>query len=169
MIMNWQYKGIDIPKRSPHIEIWGFIYIIEYTNGKKYIGKKQFWSEITKPALKTGILRPNSIRLGKRVQMTKDDLANRTNSQKRNGVKTKVIPFDVVTSENGWRKYTGSSKLTKGMTIKRKTIVEMCSDKINLTYCEQKWLMRVDALVDDVYLNDCIGGKFYAGRINKGK
>ncbi len=166
---KWWYNGMELSNKAPNNTMWGFIYVIEYTNGKKYIGKKQFWSESTTPALKNGEIRPNSTRIQKRKAMDTDDLANRTPAQAKKNVKTKLVPFDIVTKENNWRKYIGSSKLTKGMTVKKKTIIEICSDKINLTYCEQKWLMRKDVLIDDVYLNDCVGGKFYAGKIVKGK
>ena len=166
---KWWYNGMELSNKSPNNAMWGFIYVIEYTNGKKYIGKKQFWSETTMPALKNGEARPNSTRINRRQNMNVEDLANRTKAQLKTNVRTKLVPFDVVTKENNWRKYVGSSKLTKGLTIKKRTIIEICSDKINLTYCEQKHLMRRDVLTDDDYLNDCVGGKFYTGKIVKGK
>ncbi len=67
-----------------------------------------------------------------------------------------------------WKGYKGSSKLTSKLTIAKKTILEVCCDKINLTYCEQKWLMRLDVLCDDTYLNQNIAGKFFDGKIIKG-
>ena len=64
--------------------------------------------------------------------------------------------------------YNGSTKNRVGLTIAKKEIIELCSDKINLTYCEVKWMMRLDVLCDDTYLNDNVLGKFYSGKIVKG-
>lgn len=134
--------GKVLSDKPPPTFMWGFIYEIEYTNGKKYIGKKQMWSVTKKP-------------------FGKKKLAEITDKRAKK--------YEIITKENKWRSYTGSSKLTAGLTISRRTILETCNDKLNLTYCEQKWLMRKDVLVDTTYLNDCIGGKFYSGKIAKGK
>lgn len=47
--MTWEYQGqkvIDMPYQK-----YGFIYLIEYESGKKYIGKKSFFSFQTLPPL----------------------------------------------------------------------------------------------------------------------
>ena len=36
--MDWSYKGKKITRLPP--EVVGFVYMIYYTNGQKYIGKK---------------------------------------------------------------------------------------------------------------------------------
>jgi len=141
-MVNWTMNGNILSDKKPPSNMWGFIYRIDYTNGKSYIGKKQFWSVTKKP-------------------FGKKKLAEVTDKRAKK--------YEMVVKENNWRRYVGSSKLTEGLEIKQKAILEICSDKINLTYCEQKWLMKEDVLVDDTYLNDCIGGKFYSGRIKKGK
>ena len=66
-------------------------------------------------------------------------------------------------------KYEGSSSNTKGLTVQSKKILELCSDKLNLTYCEIKWMMSLDVLCDDRYHNENILGKFFKGKIHKGK
>jgi len=141
-MIKWKKDGLEVSDKPVPSLLWGFIYLITYTNGKHYIGKKQFWSVTKKP-------------FGKRK------LAAMTDARAKK--------YEMVTKENDWRTYVGSSKLTKGFTVESKEILEVCYDKINLTYCEQKHLMRADVLVDDTYMNDCIGGKFYAGKIKKGK
>lgn len=141
-MVEWTQSGNKLSSKPPPSNFWGFIYIIEYTNGKKYIGKKQFWS-VTKKAF------------------GKKKLAEITDKRAKK--------YEMVTKENDWRKYEGSSKETKGFTIKSKDILELCNDKINLTYCEVKWMMKLDVLVDDSFVNSNILGKFYSGKIKKGK
>ena len=168
MVAQWHYQGAEVSEKPPKLNMFGFIYQINYTNGKKYIGKKQFHSETTQKVLKTGIPRENSQRITKRIKMTAAELAERTPAQVKKNVKNKMVEFEMVIKENDWRKYVGSSKDVKGFKIESKVILEICYDKINLTYCEQKWLMRLDVLCNDKYHNDCIGGKFWSGKIDKG-
>jgi len=92
-----------------------------------------------------------------RLKPTKAQLAIRKNYKR---MEWKNKPF---------LRYIGSSDKTKHLIVKEKKILELCSDKINLTYCEQKWLMKFDVLCNDKYHNDCIGGKFWAGKISKGR
>lgn len=168
-MVKWKYNGSEVSDNPPKSNMFGFIYEIEYTNGKKYIGKKQFHSETTQKVLKTGIQRENSKRINKRVKMNAEELENRTTAQKKKDVKSKLVEFEMVIKENDWRKYNGSSKDVVGFKIKSKKIVEICYDKINLTYCELKWMMRKDVLVDDTYVNSNMLGKFFAGKISKGR
>ena len=91
-----------------------------------------------------------------RLKPTKAQLAIRKNYKR---MEWKNKPF---------LKYVGSSDKTKHLIVKEKKILELCKDKLNLTYCEQKWLMRLDVLCDERYHNDCVGGKFWSGRIDKG-
>ena len=66
-------------------------------------------------------------------------------------------------------KYIGSSENTKHLTIVSREILEVCSDKINLRYCETKWLFRLDVLVGEKYLNANINGTYFHGKISKGR
>ena len=91
-----------------------------------------------------------------RVAPTKAQLAIRKNYKR---MEWKNKPF---------ANYNGSSKNTSGLTITKKEIIELCSSKIDLTYCETKWLFRFDVLFNDIFLNDNIGGKFFDGKISKG-
>ena len=141
-MVGWIYQGGEVSDKPPRNTMFGFIYLITYENGKKYIGKRQFFSTVKK-------------NFGKRK------LAEMTDKREKT--------YEMVTKENDWRNYVGSSKRVEGYQIKSKEILEVCNDKLNLTYAEQKWLMRKDVLVDDDFVNDCIGGKFYAGKISKGR
>ncbi len=73
-------------------------------------------------------------------------------------------------SRKEWRnkpfvRYVGSSKNTHGLAIASREILEVCSDKINLTYAEMKWMVIENAIVDEKYLNDNCLGKFFRGKI----
>ena len=168
-MVTWEYMGKEISDKPPKLNMFGFIYQINYTNKKSYIGKKQFHSETTQKVLKTGIPRENSQRVTKRIKMTAAELAERTPAQVAKNVKNKMVEFEMVIKENDWRKYNGSSKEVKGFKIESKVILEICYDKINLTYAEIKWMMRKDVLVDDDYVNSNILGKFYSPKISKGR
>ncbi len=168
-MVKWKFNGDEVSEKPPRINMFGFIYQINYTNGKKYIGKKQFHSETTQKVLKTGIPRENSQRITKRVKMTEEELAQRTLAQVKKKVKNKMVEFEMVIKENDWRKYVGSSKDVKGFVVESKVILEICYDKLNLTYCELKWQLRKDVLVDDHFVNSNILGKFFVGKISKGR
>lgn len=141
-MVEWNKDGQIVSDKSPPSRAWGFVYMITYTNGKKYVGKKQFWS-VTKKAF------------GKKKLA---ELADK-----------RAKKYEMVTKENDWRKYEGSSKETKGFIIQSKAILEVCPDKINLTYCEVKWMMKLDVLVDEGFVNSNVLGKFYSGKIKRGK
>ena len=49
-MMSWTYNGSEYDLgESTHKDVYGFIYIItNESNGKKYIGKKLFWSRKTR-------------------------------------------------------------------------------------------------------------------------
>jgi len=139
--MNWELKGKEVSLNTPPSVVYGFIYLITYTNGQKYIGQKKIWS-VTKK------------KFGKKKLATVTDRRLKT--------------YDVIVKENDWRTYNGSSKNTKEFTIESKVILELCKDKINLTYAELKWIILYDALISSMFMNDNILGKFYSGKIEKG-
>jgi hypothetical protein len=143
--MTWTYE--DQPVESLPENTYGFIYQIEYDDGTSYIGKKACYSETHLPALKSGLVRPGSLyRIGRNI-------------------KGKRVQFDVMRKENNWKSYKGSSDLTKGKTIIRKTILAFASTKRYLTYLEVKALMCFEALEDEKYLNINCLGKFFKGNL----
>lgn len=145
--MNWHYQEVevfglnDLPPLTT-----GFIYVIRYTNGTYYLGKKDIYSTKTLPALKNGCQRPDSVRIGKN----------------KGG---KRVYFDKVTKEGNWMDYEGSSELTEGLTVDIKYIVEVATSKRLLTYLEAKWLFTEDVLLDESYHNKNILGRFFKGNI----
>ncbi len=139
-MVKWIKFGRLVSSKSPPSTAWGFVYIINYTNGKSYIGKKQFWS-VTKKAF------------------GKKKLAEITDRRAKK--------YEMVTKENNWRQYIGSSKETDGFTIASKEILEVCSDKINLTYCEVKWMIALEVLTKEKYVNSNILGKFFVSKVGK--
>lgn len=142
--MTWTYQGKEI-KTLPS-DIFGFIYLIEYSDGSKYIGKKQAISKQTLPALKDGKEREGAVRVGKNV------LGKRKY-------------FDIITKESNWKLYVGSCKEAKHLKPIKKEILMFATDKINLTFNEVECLIKYDVLRDDKFLNANILGKFYKGRI----
>jgi hypothetical protein len=139
--MTWEYENKPI-KVLPE-NTYGFIYQIDYEDNTSYIGKKNCYSETQLPALKSGFVRPGSLyRIGRNI-------------------KGKRVQFDVIRKENNWKSYKGSSDLTKGKTILRKTILAFCISKRELTYMECKALFCLNAIEDEKYLNINILGKFF--------
>ncbi len=143
--MTWTYEGepfTEIPEG-----VFGFIYIITYTDGTLYLGKKQTTSIVQLPALKNGTVRPGALhRVGKN----------------KNG---KRVQYDVMKKEMPWKKYIGSSKLTGDKTIASKEIIALCPTKRNLTYMEIKALFFYEAIEDPLFVNDCIMNRFWRDRI----
>ncbi len=138
--------------------------MVEWTlDGKKIAGHSDFANDVVgfiygiKYTDGTFYVGKKLIKSLVRLKPTKDQLAIRKNYVRK---EMKNKPF---------LKYIGSSEKTKHLVVKEKRILELCRDKLNLTYCEQKWLMKLNVLCDERYHNDCIGGKFYAGKISSGK
>ena len=138
VIPNWIHNGKEMLSHDDFTDdAVGFIYRINYENGKSYIGKKLIRSLV-------------------KLKPTKEQLAIRKNYSRK---EWKNKPFV---------RYIGSTKSSFGLIIESREILEICSDKINLTYAEVKWMMREDVLCNEKYLNDNVLGKFYSGRIVKG-
>lgn len=142
--MTWHYE--DAPVDTLPEGVFGFIYLITYTDNTHYLGKKQCISETRLPVLKDDTIRPGASRIAKNIG-------------------GKRVQFDVVRKESAWKKYTGSSKLTAGKKIEFKTIIEYAYSKRQLTYLENKYLFSYEAIERDDFLNDNIGGRFFRGNI----
>jgi len=139
--MIWNYN--DEPFTKLPEGVFGFIYIISYTDGTHYLGKKQAISEVALPALKNGAIRPEAThRIGRNI-------------------KGKRVQFDVILKETSWKKYCGSSKLTGDKTIEYKTILQLAYSKRELTYLENKYLFLYEAIERDDFINENIMGRFF--------
>jgi|SaaInlV_100m_DNA_6_1039743.scaffolds.fasta_scaffold19220_2 hypothetical protein len=137
-MVNWVCNGKEMLSHDDFTDdVVGFIYLITYTNGQQYIGKKLIRSIV-------------------KLKPTKEQLAIRKNYSRK---EMRNKPFV---------NYVGSHKTDKYMEIQSREMIEICSDKINLTYCEIKWMMKYDVLNNDKYLNGNIAGKFFQGKIKRG-
>jgi hypothetical protein len=142
--LTWTFEGK--PFTEFPTDMFGFIYLITYSDGTKYLGKKQAFSFKELPVLKNGKVRPDSIyRVGKN----------------KNG---KRVQYDVIRKEMPWKRYVGSSKLTGGKTIASKEIIALCPTKRNLTYMEVKAMFYYEAIEDPLFLNENILGRFFRDR-----
>lgn len=121
---------------------YGFVYLIIFSDGSKYIGKKVF-------------LNTNKVKKGKRELAA---MADKRGSKKK-----------IVQKESNWKKYYGSfkneeflQKLNSGdVTILSRQIIDLGQTKSHLTYLETMYLFKFDVLSDDKFINDNILGKFY--------
>lgn len=137
---EWEVNCIeDMPKN-----VIGFVYQINFTDGTKYIGKKNLYVTRTLKALKSGKERKETV---KRVY-------HNTGKGKREAV-------DIIKKESDWKTYQGSHKDCKNKTVKEKYILAYAYNKYQLTYLEVREQMKANVLECDNYLNDNILGKFY--------
>lgn len=140
--MNWiNQEQIDIDKH------YGFIYLIEYSNGKKYIGRKELYNVTNVKAKLNGEQREYHYRFYNK------------------NYKGKRTRFEELRKPSKWKLYNGSSKLVKGFQITQKTIIHVCDTPIDLTYWEMYYLMVNNVLFDDIYMNQAIGRNYFSGRI----
>lgn len=139
---NWLYKGSQLPENVENDYI-GFVYkITNKTNGKFYIGKKNF-------------------QLNKRKKLGKKALASLpvTRGRKPSSIVSKV--------NSGWREYWGSSKpllediKNIGEDKFIREILVLCSTKKQLTYFEFHFQAKYDVLFTSDSYNDTIQGRFF--------
>lgn len=135
----WIYNDmvIDSTEKMPE-DVFGFVYrIINITNGKIYIGKKQVFSTT------------------KRVFGKKEAAAM---------IDKRKVKYEYVTKESTWLKYTGSNTalntdIKNGDEIRRDILV-FCNSKAKMTYFETKYQFLEGVIEKDTY-NDNINGKYY--------
>lgn len=124
--VEWSFNGESVSDELDEC-VYGFIYEITYTDGTKYIGKKNRFKDV-------------------RLKPRRTDRAN----AKR-----------IVRKESDWRRYEGSTKLSKGKVIETKEIIRLCETKTDLTYWEMHYLFTSRVLFDDTYLNQNINRMFF--------
>jgi len=141
-LQQWIYEGKEFTEDMIPEGAVGFIYEMSTVlDGKhvKYIGKKNFYSNV-------------KTKLGKKSLPT----------DKRMKTYKRVKKYT-------YQNYFSSSEILKkakkdGYPIKR-VILCICHSKIQLSYMEVRQQFLCDVLVHDQYLNGNILGKFYRGKI----
>ena len=138
--MNWQMKGREVKhvKDFPE-DALGFIYILHFSNGKKYIGRKQLYS-FTKR------------NFGKKELLLITDKRKKT--------------YEITKKEAKWQTYEGSQKdikdlIKNGVSIVKKEIIKICFTAKQMTYYETQALFAYGVIEGDDYYNDNILGKFF--------
>jgi len=116
----------------------GFIYLIITYDGKRYIGKKNFY---TKRKRKFG----------------KKESALITDKRKK--------LWEHVIKESDWKTYVGSNKelqkdIAKGIKYE-KYIIDYARSKKELSYKEEKQLYINEVLESDIWYNSNISGRFF--------
>ena len=146
---------------------YGFVYILTFTDGMMYIGKKQTSSTLIQPANKTGKKPKGFISETVRIIYRDPDTLTVANSKrkkdelKRRGVKGKKEIYYTVRTESSWKGYEGSSKETEGKVVAKKQIIAYSSNKTTLTYLETRYQFVYNVLHDKRFLGSNILGKFY--------
>lgn len=139
----WLYKDKVIGDISEFPEnTYGFIYkITKISDGKFYVGRKNLYSERTKP-------------------LTKKELSEHTGKGKK-PTKKKVV------SESDWSIYYGSNSTLKsdvkefGKEAFKREILHLCSHKKQMTYQELRHQILEGCLESSNSYVDNILGKFW--------
>ncbi len=125
--MSWTYKGKSFGAEDVPEDAVGFVYVITYkSDGKRYVGKKNFFKVIVRPPLK-GQKR-------KRRSKVQSDWQMYTSSSDKVNATIAAGGLDAVDRE----------------------ILEICYSKGMLSYMEAKMQFDLDVLLDDSYLNGII-------------
>lgn len=136
----WTYNGKPFGAEDVPEDAVGFVYRITYkSDGKKYIGKKNFYKIITRPPLKG-------------------------TKRKR---KTKVQSDWQVYCSSSDRVSTDLAE--KGFDAFNREILEICYSKGMLSYTEAKMQFDLGVLFDDSYLNGIIQCRINKSHVKAGK
>ncbi len=140
--MNWEFKGKEITniKQLPEGAV-GFIYILTFSDGKRYIGRKSLYSVRKKPLGKKALAEIKDKRLKK---------------------------YEIIKKESDWSKYYSSNKTIKEkmksgeLDIESREIIKVCFTEKQMTYFETQALFCYGVLeYSEHFYNDNILGKFY--------
>jgi hypothetical protein len=132
----WSYKGEEFTTEMIGDDI-GFVYIVtDKVTGMKYIGKKNFFSKVTKPPLKG--------KKRKRRSLKESDWKTYCGSSET--VKALV-------EENGLDHF-------------EREILHLCKSKGEMSYTEMREQIVRDVLLKpDEYLNGFVGGKIHRNHL----
>ena len=126
----------------------GFVYLIDFSDGTKYLGKKVLYTQLWIP-------RGNSLK--KHPKSVKVKSRNTGNGYRK--------VYDLVIRESSWKTYKGSSSETAKRTPIKRTILAKAYSERELTYLETKYLFLHNVLEDEAFLNGNILGKFFKGNL----
>lgn len=130
----WLYENKEIT--DPPEDYQGFVYCItELDTGKKYIGKKNFWSVRKLPPLKGKSRR--------RTKKSESDWKDYYGSSEE--VKTLVE--------------------SKGVKNYKREIIRLCKTKGEMSYYEAKEQFDRSVLLSDEYYNEFIGCKIHSKHV----
>ena len=140
--MNWKYKGKEVTSvRQLPEDVKGFIYMLTFSDGKQYIGRKSFFST-------------------RKKKFGKKQLANITDKR----FKT----YETVVTESDWVNYNSSNKAIKEglkggeVTLDSREILKLCFSDKQMTYYETQALFCYGVLEHpESFYNDNILGKFF--------
>ncbi len=130
--MEWQYQGKEWqpPEEFNHEDAYGFVYLItNRATGRKYVGKKFFWSKKTLPITKT-----------------------------RKRRKRLLVESDWRTYY-GSNKHLQEDVLNQGSDMFFREILHLCKTKGECAYLETKEQFDRNVLLTDEYYNGIISCK----------
>ena len=130
--MEWQYQGKEWqpPEEFNHEDAYGFVYLItNRATGRKYVGKKFFWSKKTLPITKT--------RKRRKKLLVESDWRTYYGSNKH-------LQEDVV---------------NQGSDMFFREILHLCKTKGECSYLETKEQFDRNVLLTDEYYNGIISCK----------
>tara|TARA_R110000796_G_scaffold31086_2_gene82668 strand:+ start:1364 stop:1807 length:444 start_codon:yes stop_codon:yes gene_type:complete len=141
--MNWTKDSFEIfavPSKAI-----GFIYMIEFNNGDKYLGKKNLYSK-------------------RKRKFGKKEAALITDKRRK--------LYEIVVKESNWRTYESSNPDVRQRIMNgechTKTILSWAHTPKELTYLEIKCMFDRDVLnPKGKWLNDNVLGKFFKKELEK--
>jgi hypothetical protein len=133
----WIYNGEEFTSEMIG-DCLGFVYLLTDThNGKKYVGKKKFWSKVTKAPLKG--------KTRKRRSVKESDWSNYFGSS----TETQALVEEF-----------GPSRF-------RREILHLCETAGVMGYLELKEQMDREVLLDDSYYNGIIQARIHRSHVKK--
>ena len=148
----WYYKPPEgdivyaFDKDCFDYDILGFVYLITFPDGMKYIGKKNLYTLQKLPGRKDGKLR-----------------LHRVGYEYKNTGKGKRQLYEIIRKETDWRTYSGSAEGYKDMIPVSREILALARSKRELTYLEAKYQFIYEVLERNDFINNNILGSFYKG------
>ena len=161
----WTYEGKEVNSHDDLDPLCtNFVYVIHYTNGQAYIGKRTVRSMSILPVLKTKVRDEGNL-ITRHILRGDDGKIITSKAAKKAarlaGVKAKAELFEEVFTDKPFIKYEGSSEETKGLVIAAKEIIYQCSTKQTSSYLEEMLLFEESAVVSPDYINANVGGRYF--------